>query len=87
MEAEVIGVQKHRKKIYNSPPHIIPLSFGAGVLDEGVFGQVSCIVTKGDQPLKIFWSFHGNSKSSELGITTMLMGPHERALLIPSVGH
>ena len=48
---------------------------------------MSCIVTKGDQPLKISWSFHGNSISSDLGITTMPMGVSGSALLIPSVGH
>jgi hypothetical protein len=69
------------------PPQILPLSFGAAVLDEGGFAQVSCIVTKGDQPLKISWSFHGNSISSDLGISTMPMGPSGSALLIPSVGH
>ena len=33
IEGISIGVQTHRMQIYNSPPHIIPLSFGAGVLD------------------------------------------------------
>ena len=69
------------------PPQILPLSFGAAILDDGGFAQVSCIVTKGDQPLKISWSFHGNSISSDLGITTMPMGPSGSALLIPTVGH
>ena len=57
-------------------------------MDEGGFAQVSCIVTKGDQPLKISWSFHGaDILSSELGINTVPLGPSGSALLIPTVGH
>ena len=56
-------------------------------MDEGGFAQVSCIVTKGDQPLTISWSFHGSNITSDLGITTMPMGTQGSALMIPSVGH
>ena len=56
-------------------------------MNEGDFAQVSCIVTKGDEPLHISWSFHGNDISSDLGITTMPMGVRGSALIIPSVGH
>ena len=56
-------------------------------MDEGAFAQVSCIVTKGDQPLKISWSFHGNNISSDLGINTMPIGTQGSILIIPSVGH
>ena len=69
-------------------PQILPLSFGAEVLDSGGFAQVSCIVTRGDQPLRISWTFHGaDILSAELGITTVPLGPSGSALLIPSVGH
>ena len=73
--------------ICSEPPKILPLSFGAQIMNEGAFAQVSCIVTEGDQPLKISWSFHGNNISSDLGINTMALGPSGSALLIPSVGH
>ena len=66
---------------------MLPLSFGRDIMDEGGFAQVSCIVTKGDQPLSISWSFHGSSITSDLGITTMPMGPTASSLMIPSVGH
>ena len=56
-------------------------------MDEGGFAQVSCIVTKGDQPLTISWSFHGSNITSDLGITTMPMGTQGSSLMIPSVGH
>lgn len=56
-------------------------------MDEGGFAQVSCIVTKGDQPLTISWSFHGADISSNLGITIMPMGLMGSALMITSVDH
>ena len=36
-------------------PH--PFSVEADVLAEGGFAQVSCLVMRGDQPVKIFWTF------------------------------
>ena len=56
-------------------------------MNEGAFAQVSCIVTQGDQPLTISWSFHGSNITSDLGITTMPTGPMGSLLMIPSVGH
>ena len=56
-------------------------------MDEGASAQVLCLVTKGDQPLKISWSFHGSEITSDLGIATMPTGPTGSLLMIPSVGH
>ena len=65
-----------KKNIYNGfisvPPVILPLSFGQSVLNEGGFAQVSCIVTEGDEPLTIVWTFHGHTLSAALGIVTLL---------------
>ena len=73
--------------VLSEPPNLLPLNFGQDIMDEGSFAQVSCIVTKGDQPLAISWSFHGSNITSELGITTMPTGPMGSLLMIPSVGH
>ena len=56
-------------------------------MNEGDFAQVSCIVSKGDEPLSLSWSFHGNSISSDLGISTMPIGTRGSILVIPQVGH
>ena len=56
-------------------------------MNEGAFAQVSCIVTQGDRPLTISWSFHGSNITSDLGITTMPTGPMGSLLMISSVGH
>ena len=69
------------------PPDILPLSFGRDVMNQGSSAQLLCIVTQGDQPLTITWSFHGSNITSELGITTMPTGPMGSLLMIPSVDH
>ena len=42
-------------------PEIGALSFVKEVINEGDSAQSSCIVTPGDQPLTISWSFHGQT--------------------------
>ena len=85
-----ISIDK-KKNIYNGfisvPPVILPLSFGQSVLNEGGFAQVSCIVTEGDEPLTIGWTFHGHTLSADLGIVTTPLGSRGSSLMIPSVGH
>ena len=56
-------------------------------MNEGAFAQVSCIVTQGDQPLNIAWSFHGSNITSDLGITITAIGSQGSMLMIPSVAH
>ena len=56
-------------------------------MDEGSFAQVSCIATKGDEPMTISWTFHGSKISSDLGIITTPIGTRGSMLIISSVGH
>ena len=69
------------------PPVILPLSFGQEVLNEGGFAQVSCIVTEGDEPLTISWTFHGHALEADLGIVTSPLGTRGSSLMISRVGH
>ena len=48
---------------------------------------MSCIVTEGDEPLTIGWTFHGHTLSEDLGIITTALGTRGSSLMIPSVGH
>ena len=81
-------IVRNNKLVFPSePPNLLPLNFGQEVMDEGSFAQVSCIVTKGDQPLTISWSFHGHDISSDLGIITTPLGKMGSSLMITSVGH
>ena len=65
----------------------MPLTFGAETLDEGQLAQVICIVTKGDEPLKISWSLQGEIVSSEPSLTTSALGGRTSMLTIQSVGY
>lgn len=61
------------------PPHIVPFE-----AEEQVFAgesvQLTCHVSKGDAPLTITWSFHGQELSTHQGITTTKIG-HRTSLL------
>ena len=56
-------------------------------MNEGQFAQVVCIVTKGDEPLKITWALHGHTVSSEAGLSTTTLGTRTSMLTIQSVGY
>lgn len=65
------------------PPHIVPFE-----AEEPVFAgesvQLTCHVSKGDAPLTITWSFHGEESSSHQGITTTKIGERTSLLTIPN---
>ena len=69
------------------PPEISAFSFGSESMDEGSFAQITCSITKGDEPLKISWNLHGAVVSSEPSITTTMIGTRTSILLINSVGY
>lgn len=46
---------------------------------------MTCHVQKGDKPISITWSFHGEELSSHMGITTTKIGDSISVLVIPSV--
>lgn len=67
-------------------PKIVPFSFGDGPVNSGESIQVVCSVSKGDRPLTITWSFYGEVLSSDMGITTQMLGDTTNFLSIPSAG-
>ncbi len=64
-----------------------PFSFPADTVDEGTYVQIACSVIKGDEPLKISWSLHGDEISSEPAITTTMIGSRTSILIISGVGY
>ena len=76
-------------------PEIGAFSFSKDVMNEGDFAQISCIVTSGDQPLTMSWSFHGldgpnrlkSSTPGNNGITTTNLGSRMSMLVIEQVQH
>ncbi len=71
----------------SEPPLIGPFSFPSETVDEGSYVQITCSVVKGDEPLKITWSLHGDVISSEPSITTTMIGSRTSILIISSVGY
>ncbi|XP_050054062.1 cell adhesion molecule Dscam2 isoform X32 [Aphis gossypii] len=67
-------------------PKIVPFSFGDGPVNSGESIQVVCSVSKGDRPMSITWSFYGEALSSDMGVTTQMLGDATNFLSIPSVG-
>ena len=56
-------------------------------MNEGEFSQLSCVVSKGDEPLKLSWSFYGHNLTSGQGITITDIGSRISMLVINSIGH
>lgn len=54
-------------------------------MNENDLAQLSCIAAKGEEPMTVSWTFHGNSISSDLGIMTTPIGGRGSMLVIPSV--
>lgn len=67
-------------------PHIIPFDFGESPIFAGQAAQVTCLVSEGDTPLDISWSFHSVSDMAKLGISTVKAGTKASMLLIESAG-
>ncbi|XP_024082572.1 Down syndrome cell adhesion molecule-like protein Dscam2 isoform X11 [Cimex lectularius] len=64
-------------------PHIMPFGIDEEV-NNGDSVQLTCHVSKGDTPLVITWSFHGEELSSHLGIVTAKIGSRTSLLTIES---
>lgn len=69
------------------PPEIVPFSFGTGAINEGDVTQLTCLVSRGDEPLSITWFLKGDVISSEPSVTTNMIGSRMSILMISSVGY
>ena len=91
-EREIRGIEFPKEhctiklQIISEPPDMVPITFGRDIFDEGASAQALCTLTRGDEPLKIRWSFHGHKVSSDQGITTTNIGSRTSILIINSVG-
>lgn len=65
-------------------PHIMPFEVeeNINVMDSI---QMTCHVSKGDQPVKIMWTFNGQSVTPRMGINTQDFGKRTSLLSIQSV--
>lgn len=62
-------------------PRIVPFSFEEPIF-AGQAAQVTCLVSEGDLPIDISWTFHGNVDMSALGVSINRIGSKTSMLLI-----
>lgn len=69
------------------PPVIVPFNFGEVPSNPGDTAVVNCVVTKGDLPLEISWTFSSETidSSQQRDITTTPLEPRVSVLTINSV--
>ena len=72
---------------YLEAPALIPLTFGRDVMNQNDVAQVTCLATKGDDPMSISWTFHGAAITSDLDIVTTPIGGRGSNLIIMKVEH
>ncbi|XP_065340867.1 cell adhesion molecule Dscam1 isoform X23 [Cloeon dipterum] len=63
-------------------PKMVPFSFGDEPIYYGQAAQATCLVSEGDLPLEITWSFQGSNLSTQMGISTTKVGRKASLLLI-----
>lgn len=66
-------------------PSIAPFSFGDTAVNAGKIVQQNCLVTDGDEPLKITWLLNGGHASNSTGVTVFKLGSRTSILTIESV--
>jgi len=72
---------------FSETPQIVPFSFGTDVINEGDVAQLTCLVKRGDEPLKISWFLKGDVISSDPSMSTTMIGSRTSLLMITSVGY
>lgn len=67
-------------------PQIAPISFGEEIANAGDLVSVQCVVTKGDSPLEITWTFDGHPiQSYHSDVIVSDTGKRVKQLTIESV--
>lgn len=67
------------------PPQIHPFSFGDETVNSGDIASVTCLVSKGDLPMNITWTFNGRKMYDNDGIDTGNTKSRSSQLIIDSV--
>ena len=79
--------QGTEKYFYLDPPEILEFSFGNKAVNQGEPRQIICSVIKGDEPIQISWSLHGEDLGPGPDLTTTQVGPRTSLLMISNVSY
>lgn len=66
-------------------PRIAPFDFGTSPVHSGQTIQATCLISEGDLPINISWTFQGKSIEKNSGVTTTTIGKKASFLLLDSV--
>jgi len=75
------------KYIILESPEILDFSFGNTAVNQGEPRQIICSVIKGDEPLTITWSLHGEDLGPGPDLTTTQLGTRTSLLMITAVSY
>ncbi|XP_032572875.1 Down syndrome cell adhesion molecule-like protein Dscam2 isoform X6 [Drosophila sechellia] len=68
------------------PPHVLPFSFGSEVFNMGDVLSITCVVLKGDLPLRIHWALNGEPVATGVdGFTVMQMNQRTTYLSVDAL--
>ncbi|XP_043064003.1 Down syndrome cell adhesion molecule-like protein Dscam2 isoform X7 [Drosophila ficusphila] len=68
------------------PPQVSPFNFGSEVLNMGDVLSITCVVLKGDLPLKIHWSLNDEAVETGVnGFTVMQLNPRTSYLSVDAL--
>lgn len=68
-------------------PIIVPFPLGDKPSHTDQFLSLSCVISDGDLPLNIFWTFNNNQPiTSDMDVTILKLGKRSSVLTIDSVG-
>ncbi|XP_033154244.1 Down syndrome cell adhesion molecule-like protein Dscam2 isoform X37 [Drosophila mauritiana] len=68
------------------PPHVLPFSFGSEVFNMGDVLSITCVVLKGDLPLRIHWALNGEPVATGVdGFTVMQLNQRTTYLSVDAL--
>lgn len=68
------------------PPHVLPFSFPAEVVNMGDIISINCVVLKGDLPLNIYWTINNEPITTGVdGFTVMQLNARTSYLNVDSL--
>nr|NP_001036476.1 down syndrome cell adhesion molecule 1, isoform BH [Drosophila melanogaster]ABI31027.1 down syndrome cell adhesion molecule 1, isoform BH [Drosophila melanogaster] len=68
------------------PPHVLPFSFGSEVFNMGDVLSITCVVLKGDLPLRIHWTLNGEPVATGVnGFTVMQLNQRTTYLSVDAL--
>lgn len=66
-------------------PVLLPLTFSSEYASEGDYVQLTCVASKGDQPMTFSWTLGGEPIIQTMGLSAVAVGRQTSLLIVQSV--